>query len=86
MLSLLILGRRVIIDSVVGLHSSSEFVCFKVEFVLLFLSQVVLDPALRERHLGDLQGLTLDKAAKQKPAAHKIFLSSRRDQELPVIL
>ncbi|XP_020083226.1 phosphoglycerate mutase-like protein 4 isoform X2 [Ananas comosus] len=47
------------------------------------LPKVVLDPALRERHLGDLQGLTLDKAAKQKPAAHKIFLSSRRDQELP---
>ncbi|PKA56118.1 putative phosphoglycerate mutase [Apostasia shenzhenica] len=47
------------------------------------ITGVVLDPSLRERHLGDLQGLTLRDAQKQKPKAYKLFLSSRRDQEIP---
>ncbi|XP_072977472.1 phosphoglycerate mutase-like protein 4 isoform X1 [Typha angustifolia] len=47
------------------------------------LPEVVLDQALRERNLGDLQGLTLRDAAKIKPKAYKLFLSSKREQEVP---
>ncbi|KAG0480094.1 hypothetical protein HPP92_010692 [Vanilla planifolia] len=47
------------------------------------LREVVLDPSLRERHLGDLQGLTLRDAQKLKPFAYKLFLSAKREQELP---
>ncbi|KAK8921957.1 hypothetical protein KSP39_PZI020378 [Platanthera zijinensis] len=47
------------------------------------LPEVILDPSLRERHLGDLQGLTLRDAEKQKPIAYKHFLSAKRDQEIP---
>lgn len=47
------------------------------------LPEVELDPALRERHLGDIQGLTLHDAAKLKPIAYKTFMSKRRDQEIP---
>lgn len=47
------------------------------------LPEVVLDPSLRERHLGDLQGLTLRDAAKTKPQAYKSFLSTKTDQEIP---
>ncbi|KAG6488726.1 phosphoglycerate mutase-like protein 4 [Zingiber officinale] len=44
------------------------------------LPEVVLDSSLRERHLGDLQGLTLRDSAKLKPEAYKKFLSSKRDE------
>ncbi|PKU65967.1 putative phosphoglycerate mutase [Dendrobium catenatum] len=47
------------------------------------LPEAILDPSLRERHLGDLQGLTMRDAQKQKPIAYKHFLSAKRDQELP---
>ncbi|KAJ8471334.1 hypothetical protein OPV22_025677 [Ensete ventricosum] len=47
------------------------------------LPEVILDPGLRERHLGDLQGLTLRDAAKLRPEAYKIFLSGKRDGEIP---
>ncbi|XP_020575584.1 phosphoglycerate mutase-like protein 4 [Phalaenopsis equestris] len=47
------------------------------------LPEVILDPSLRERHLGELQGLTMRDAQKQKPIAYKHFLSAKRDQELP---
>ncbi|URE14573.1 PGAM [Musa troglodytarum] len=47
------------------------------------LPEVILDPGLRERHLGDIQGLTLRDAAKLKPEAYKIFLSRKRDGEIP---
>ncbi|RRT71752.1 hypothetical protein B296_00027142 [Ensete ventricosum] len=48
--------------------------------------QVILDPGLRERHLGDLQGLTLRDAAKLRPEAYKIFLSGKRDGEIPMLI
>ncbi|XP_010907875.1 phosphoglycerate mutase-like protein 4 [Elaeis guineensis] len=47
------------------------------------LPEVILDPTLRERHLGDLQGLTLRDAAKLKPQAYKLFLSPKCDKEIP---
>lgn len=47
------------------------------------LPEVILDPALRERHLGDLQGLTLRDAAKLKPQAYQLFLSPKSDLEIP---
>ncbi|KAJ0975971.1 hypothetical protein J5N97_017936 [Dioscorea zingiberensis] len=47
------------------------------------LPEVKLDPALRERHLGDLQGLTLRDAAKLKAESYQYFLSKSRDQEIP---
>ncbi|XP_022896408.1 phosphoglycerate mutase-like protein 4 [Olea europaea var. sylvestris] len=45
--------------------------------------EVVKDPDLRERHLGDLQGIVFHEIAKIKPEAHKAFISHRRDQEIP---
>ncbi|KAJ4801695.1 Phosphoglycerate mutase family protein [Rhynchospora pubera] len=47
------------------------------------LKEVILDEALRERHLGDLQGLTIVDAQKMKPSAYKAFLAHKRDQEIP---
>jgi hypothetical protein len=44
----------------------------------------VFDPALRERHIGDLQGLTLQDAAKEKPEAYKAFMSHKRNRQIPV--
>ncbi|KAF5183917.1 Phosphoglycerate mutase-like protein [Thalictrum thalictroides] len=45
--------------------------------------EVVQDKDLRERHLGDLQGLVLQEAAKTKPEAYEAFVSGKRDQEIP---
>ncbi|XP_047262335.1 phosphoglycerate mutase-like protein 4 isoform X2 [Capsicum annuum] len=45
--------------------------------------EVIKDPELRERHLGDLQGTSLREAAKSQPMAYKTFLSDRSDQEIP---
>lgn len=50
----------------------------------MFMIQVVKDPDLRERNLGDLQGLQLREAAHVKPLAYKAFLSHRTDEEIPV--
>ncbi|XP_052195780.1 phosphoglycerate mutase-like protein 4 isoform X4 [Diospyros lotus] len=45
--------------------------------------EVSKDPDLRERHLGDLQGLLLHEAAKISPKAYRALLSRRTDQEIP---
>ncbi|KAJ8648110.1 hypothetical protein MRB53_001133 [Persea americana] len=45
--------------------------------------EVIQDPALRERHLGDLQGMVYREAAKHNPLAHKAFVSHNHDQEIP---
>ncbi|KAL5777850.1 hypothetical protein ACOSP7_010776 [Xanthoceras sorbifolium] len=45
--------------------------------------EVITDPDLRERHLGDLQGLQLKEAAELKPDAYLASSSSRTDQEIP---
>ncbi|MCD9638215.1 hypothetical protein HAX54_022043 [Datura stramonium] len=45
--------------------------------------EVIKDPDLRERHLGDLQGISLREAAKSQPMAYKAFLSDRNDQIIP---
>uniref|UniRef100_A0A804LUV5 Phosphoglycerate mutase-like protein 4 n=1 Tax=Zea mays TaxID=4577 RepID=A0A804LUV5_MAIZE len=45
---------------------------------------VVFDPALRERHIGDLQGMTLQDAATERPEAYKAFMSHKRNQQVPV--
>uniref|UniRef100_A0A1D1Y9U5 Putative phosphoglycerate mutase GpmB n=1 Tax=Anthurium amnicola TaxID=1678845 RepID=A0A1D1Y9U5_9ARAE len=47
------------------------------------LPEVILDPDLRERHLGVLQGLTLRDASKLKPEAYKAFLSSNPEKDIP---
>ncbi|KAL3344542.1 hypothetical protein AABB24_023799 [Solanum stoloniferum] len=47
--------------------------------------EVIKDPELRERHLGDLQGISLREAAKSQPLAYKAFLSDRNDQVIPRI-
>ena len=46
--------------------------------------QVVFDPALRERHIGDLQGMKFQDAATEKPEAYKAFVSHKRNQPIPV--
>ncbi|KAM0039683.1 putative phosphoserine phosphatase [Helianthus debilis subsp. tardiflorus] len=45
--------------------------------------QVIQDPNLRERHLGDLQGLVYADAPKMKLKAYKALLSPGRDVEIP---
>jgi probable phosphoglycerate mutase len=44
----------------------------------------MFDPALRERHIGDLQGMKLQDAATEKPEAYKAFMSHKRNQQIPV--
>ncbi|CAI0554085.1 unnamed protein product, partial [Linum tenue] len=45
--------------------------------------EVIKEPGLRERHLGDLQGLSLSEAAKASPEAYEAFLSHKTSQEIP---
>nr|GMD80779.1 phosphoglycerate mutase-like protein 4 [Ipomoea batatas] len=45
--------------------------------------EVVKDPELRERHLGDIQGLTVSEASQKSPNAYKAMVSRRTDQEIP---
>ncbi|KAL8117598.1 phosphoglycerate mutase-like protein 4 isoform X1 [Apium graveolens] len=45
--------------------------------------EVIKDPALRERHSGDLQGIVRHEAAMINPKAHKASLSRCKDQEIP---
>uniref|UniRef100_A0A0D9XNW2 Phosphoglycerate mutase-like protein n=1 Tax=Leersia perrieri TaxID=77586 RepID=A0A0D9XNW2_9ORYZ len=47
------------------------------------VSNLVLNPALRERHMGDLHGLKFDDAIRSKPDAWKAFSSDDRSQEIP---
>nr|CBX25445.1 hypothetical_protein [Oryza glaberrima] len=47
------------------------------------VSNLVLSPALRERHMGDLHGLKFDDAVRSKPDAYKAFSSEDRSQEIP---
>ncbi|KAJ6366907.1 hypothetical protein OIU77_003314 [Salix suchowensis] len=48
------------------------------------IAEVIKDPDLRERHLGDLQGLVLREAAKLSDAAYRAFKSHRTNQDIPV--
>lgn len=50
----------------------------------MHLFQVIKDPALRERHSGDLQGIVRHEAATINPEAHKASVSHSKDQEIPV--
>lgn len=52
----------------------------------MFESQVIKDQDLRERHLGDLQGLVYQEVSKVNPKAHEAFNSRRLDQEIPVCM
>ncbi|KAF3489349.1 hypothetical protein F2Q69_00056603 [Brassica cretica] len=45
--------------------------------------RVITDPDLRERHLGDMQGLVYQEASKIRPIAYKAFLSNRTDVDIP---
>ncbi|XP_027192163.1 phosphoglycerate mutase-like protein 4 isoform X2 [Cicer arietinum] len=45
--------------------------------------EVVKDADLRERHLGDLQGLVYHEMAKTNPNAYKAFVSKNEDMEIP---
>uniref|UniRef100_A0A0D9X8W3 Phosphoglycerate mutase (2,3-diphosphoglycerate-dependent) n=1 Tax=Leersia perrieri TaxID=77586 RepID=A0A0D9X8W3_9ORYZ len=47
------------------------------------LPNVVFDPALRERHIGDLQGLKYENAGTEKPEAYKAFMSHKRNRQIP---
>ncbi|XP_058088657.1 phosphoglycerate mutase-like protein 4 isoform X2 [Magnolia sinica] len=47
------------------------------------LNEVIQDPALRERHLGDLQGLVFRDAARLNPEAYRAFSSPKTNQEIP---
>ncbi|BAH94354.1 Os08g0476400 [Oryza sativa Japonica Group] len=49
----------------------------------IFQIAVVFDPALRERHIGDLQGLKYEDAGKEKPEAYRAFLSHKRNRQIP---
>lgn len=45
--------------------------------------EVVKDADLRERHLGDLQGLVYHEMAKANPKAYKAFMSKNEEMEIP---
>ncbi|KVH92574.1 Histidine phosphatase superfamily, clade-1 [Cynara cardunculus var. scolymus] len=45
--------------------------------------EVIQDPNLRERHLGDLQGLVYSEAPKIKTKAYEALQSHRKDVEIP---
>uniref|UniRef100_A0A7N0T9E6 Phosphoglycerate mutase-like protein 4 n=1 Tax=Kalanchoe fedtschenkoi TaxID=63787 RepID=A0A7N0T9E6_KALFE len=45
--------------------------------------EVVKDPELRERNLGDLQGHVYHELSKTVPIAYEAFMSNRTDQEIP---
>ncbi|KAL3646252.1 hypothetical protein CASFOL_011432 [Castilleja foliolosa] len=45
--------------------------------------EVIKDRDLRERHLGDLQGVLFHEAAQINPQAHKAFVASLSDLEIP---
>ncbi|XP_059642478.1 phosphoglycerate mutase-like protein 4 isoform X2 [Cornus florida] len=45
--------------------------------------EVIQDLDLRERHLGDLQGVVFHETAKVNPKAYQAFSSRRTDQEIP---
>ncbi|KAF8410012.1 hypothetical protein HHK36_002532 [Tetracentron sinense] len=45
--------------------------------------KVIQDPDLRERNLGDLQGIVFHEAVKLNTEAYQAFLSPRTDQEIP---
>ncbi|XP_020537246.1 phosphoglycerate mutase-like protein 4 isoform X3 [Jatropha curcas] len=45
--------------------------------------QVIKDTDLRERHLGDLQGLVFSEAAKINPEAFRALLSHKTSQDIP---
>ncbi|XP_021714263.1 phosphoglycerate mutase-like protein 4 [Chenopodium quinoa] len=45
--------------------------------------EVVEDKDLRERHIGDLQGLTIIESPKINPVAFEALRSPRNDQEIP---
>ncbi|CAL5013006.1 unnamed protein product [Urochloa decumbens] len=47
------------------------------------LPNVVFDPALRERHIGDMQGMKFHDAATERPEAYKAFMSHKRNQQIP---
>eukprot|EP00262_Sarcandra_glabra_P010477 TRINITY_DN2575_c0_g3_i2.p1 TRINITY_DN2575_c0_g3~~TRINITY_DN2575_c0_g3_i2.p1 ORF type:complete len:249 (-),score=38.07 TRINITY_DN2575_c0_g3_i2:394-1140(-) len=47
------------------------------------LVELMQDPMLRERHMGDLHGLIFREAAKLKPNAYKAFVSPNSNQEIP---
>ncbi|KAG8384410.1 hypothetical protein BUALT_Bualt04G0115100 [Buddleja alternifolia] len=51
--------------------------------VLFYQQKVTKDPNLRERHLGDLQGVLFPEAAKINPEAYEAFVSEE-DLEIPV--
>ncbi|CAN0883721.1 Phosphoglycerate mutase-like protein 4 [Linum grandiflorum] len=46
--------------------------------------EVIKELGLRERHLGDLQGLALSEASKVCPQAYEAFLSHDSSQDIPV--
>ncbi|XP_011039205.1 PREDICTED: phosphoglycerate mutase-like protein 4 [Populus euphratica] len=47
------------------------------------VAEVIKDPDLRERNLGDLQGLVLQEAAKVSAVAYRAFKSHRTNQDIP---
>lgn len=51
---------------------------------VMLLCKVLTDPDLRERHLGDMQGLVYQEASKLRPEAYKAFSSNRTDVDIPV--
>lgn len=46
---------------------------------------MIKDPDLRERHLGDLEGLLFDEAPKINPESYKALRAGLNDLEIPVL-
>ena len=72
-----VLGSILLVDG--------SLVCNKIlNKMQCLIVQVVFDPALRERHIGDLQGMKFQDAATERPEAYKAFVSHKRNQPIPV--
>ncbi|KAK4838252.1 hypothetical protein QYF36_012317 [Acer negundo] len=72
--------------AILAMYSSDLKQAFETASIIANRPRVVevkTDPDLRERHLGDLQGLQLKEAAELKPDAYVASSSSRTDQEIP---
>ncbi|KAI9200451.1 hypothetical protein LWI28_008167 [Acer negundo] len=65
-----------------AVYSSDLKRAFETASIIANRCGVKTDPDLRERHLGDLQGLRLKEAAELKPDAYVASSSSRTDQEI----
>lgn len=76
-------GNLEVLINLISFFTSLQLLLDAIEVSQLCV-QVLTDPHLRERHLGDMQGLVYQEASKLRPEAYKAFSSNRTDVDIPV--